>query len=203
MFFRSVVCTLFLFVTVFGTPHPHHKEGHSDTDDSVVNLNEYRLDVATNKYQRIGSTSSCKPNMRFFAVPNNTKDGLCDCDKHDCSRALIYSPKTQQCHWAYSQGPCQKGEWFTFDKNLSPVCEKHTCTESPATGTIFYNFKNPADGKCYEAGTKGYCKEGEILMMAPYEPIPECRSTNICYALSLPEEQECIPGNRRTFDGFC
>ncbi len=67
-------------------------------------LHLVRLDPATQKYFELGSTEPCPQNMRFFAVPDEeSNEGRCDCDYHQCDRPLIYSADYNQCFWAWSQ----------------------------------------------------------------------------------------------------
>lgn len=98
------------------------------------------------------------------------------------------------------QGPCKTGEWYTFDEKSLPICKTHPCPDFPITETdkgINFNFQNPKDSKCYEAGTQGYCGEDEgLLMIYPNEPIPVCRTTTLCYPLMVPETMQCIQGNK-------
>jgi len=63
-----------------------------------------RYDPVTMKYYEIGISEPCGENMRFFAIPEeNSNEGRCDCDYHQCSRPLIYSAKYNQCFWAWTQ----------------------------------------------------------------------------------------------------
>lgn len=175
------------------------KEKKEDTEN-VIDLSEVRFDQATQKFQEIGSTEVCSQNMRFFALPESERDGDCDCDYHiACSRPLIYSEKYAQCFWAWTQGPCEQGEWYTFNSTTyAPMCQKNPCPESPAIGVSKYYFENPDDGECYQTTTKGYCKnKGERLYTAPGEPFPICRKQTYCAPVSIPAIHECYPGNKR------
>ncbi|KAJ6645288.1 hypothetical protein Bhyg_00492 [Pseudolycoriella hygida] len=163
-----------------------------------------RYDEATQKYLEIGSTKYCSENMRFFADPDNETAGTCDCDYHECSRPLLYSDKYKQCFWAWSQGPCEQEEWYTYDDEYNPVCEKNPCPPSEALPISNYYFRSDENGKCYKTGSKGYCsKKNERLLTAPGAPIPTCRSQTICYPLTIPATQECVPGNKRHYDKLC
>ncbi|CAG7731635.1 unnamed protein product [Allacma fusca] len=163
-----------------------------------------RKDVRTEKFVDIGTTDSCSENMRFFAIPGSKTDGMCDCDYHQCNRPLLYSKAYDQCFWAWSQGPCESGEWYTYNDTLHPVCVKNKCPESGALRSSKYYFQDPDDGECYETTTKGYCQNvGETLMATSDDPFPKCRSHTLCFPLSNPPQQECIAGNRRHLDGFC
>jgi len=173
--------------------------------ETTIDLSEVRFDDATQKFQDIGSTEVCSQNMRFFALPESERDGDCDCDYHQCSRPLIYSEKYAQCFWAWTQGPCEQGEWYTFNATtLNPECKKNHCPESPGVGISKYYFENPEDGECYQTTTKGYCKnKGERLFVAPGEPIPQCRKQTICSPISIPALHECYPGNKRYQADLC
>jgi len=176
-------------------------------DESVTPPPDYtlvRYDEIQLKYLEIGTTQYCSANMRFFATPYNETSGSCDCDYHECSRPLLYSDKYKQCFWAWSQGPCEQGEWYTFDENFVPICKNNTCPESEPLPISSYHFQSPTDEKCYQAGTKGYCtKRNERLLTAPGAPIPTCRTQTVCYPLTIPATQDCVPGNKRYFDGLC
>lgn len=184
-----------------------------------------RFDEISQKYLEIGSTKYCSQNMRFFADPDNETAGACDCDYHECSRPLLYSDKYKQCFWAWSQvsfvndlftelnlflnyllkqGPCEQEEWYIYDEEYKPVCEPNSCPVSEALPISNYYFQSDEDGKCYKASSKGYCtKKRERLLTAPGAPIPTCRSQTICYPLTIPATQECVPGNKRHYDGNC
>lgn len=102
------------------------------------------------------------------------------------------------------QGPCEQEEWYTYDDEYKPVCEPNPCPASEALPIPNYYFRSDEDGKCYKAGNKGYCtKKNERLQTAPGAPIPTCRSQTICYPLTIPATQECVPGNKRHYDGLC
>ncbi|XP_037048337.1 uncharacterized protein LOC119082794 [Bradysia coprophila] len=163
-----------------------------------------RFDETSQTYLEIGSTKYCSQNMRFFADPYNETSGACDCDYHECARPLLYSDKYKQCFFAWSQGPCEQGEWYTYDNDYKPVCEMNPCPASEAIAISDYYFQSDEDGKCYKTGSRGYCsKKNERLLTAPGAPIPSCRKQTVCYPLTIPATQECVPGNRRHYDGLC
>jgi len=164
-----------------------------------------RQDVVSGRLIEIGSTELCPANMRFFAIPGNKTAGACDCDYHQCARPLLYSKKHDQCFWAWSQGPCEQGEWFTYNDTLHPTCAKTKCPlTSLAVRTNMYYFEDPDDGECYETTTRGYCQgDGETLLPTSDDPFPKCRTHTLCFPLSTPAQQECIAGNKRHLTGLC
>ncbi|ODN04651.1 hypothetical protein Ocin01_02015 [Orchesella cincta] len=179
----------------------------SNKNDLHVDFTRFRYHVKSGQLQKIGSTDGCPENMRFFAIPGDSKSGSCDCDYYQCSRPLIYSHEKDQCYWAWSQGPCEKGEWFVFEKNLKRggSCAKNPCPKSPSNGgSLEYYFHNTEDSTCYQAGSQGYCKDAdERLMIYPGEPIPKCRKFTLCYPLSVPQELQCVFGNKYYYERNC
>lgn len=95
-----------------------------------------------------------------------------------------------------------------FEKDLKRggSCRKNPCPESPSinAGSLEYYFHNSEDSTCYQAGSQGYCKDvDERLMIYPGEPIPKCRKFTLCYPLSVPQELQCVFGNKHYFEGNC
>jgi len=199
---RQITVFLLLVVAIsYSIPVDDLSELPEDTPEDKINFNEYRFHAEKKRYFKLGDKKGCNENMRFFAVPNDKRLGECDCDWFSCSRPLLYSKKTDQCHYAWSTGPCAAGEWYVFGEKMIPTCQKYPCPEGIAItetdkGSSF-TFQNPKDSKCYEAGSQGYCKKEEgILMVYPLEPIPVCRTTTLCYPLMSPVTQQCIQGNK-------
>jgi len=176
-----------------------------DTPQHLLDFNFYRLHSAKERYFRLGDWNPCNANMRFLAVPEDNRLGLCDCNLFQCARPLLYYNRTEECYWAWSQGPCKDGEYFTFGKGMLPVCEKDPCPEFPKTegATSKFYFFNPDDKKCYHTDSQDLCKENEHLAIFPFEPIPKCRSFIKCYGLFVPRLQLCIQATRRHQDKFC
>jgi hypothetical protein len=95
-------------------------------------------------------------------------------------------PERKQCYFAFSQGPCQSGEWYIFNlKTRKPECQRNPCSfhrdsstilGEPQAETDVFTFSH--EGTCYRTHTKGFCPEDHqfVRFQGTNDPYPSCFS---------------------------
>ncbi|CAG7824960.1 unnamed protein product [Allacma fusca] len=147
----------------------------------------------------------CTRNMAILPVVSCRKQGQCECNYEGNNRWLVYHNETNECHFVYTQGFCQPGEWIELSKGLG-VCKPNLCASEIAKEPgseldwVAYN------GKCYRLFTDlnlPGCK-GPIQFFKnfPKAACTEPRNIRTSGVGAIPPA-ECPPGSFQAVNGHC
>ncbi|ODM93192.1 3-hydroxyacyl-CoA dehydrogenase type-2 [Orchesella cincta] len=160
----------------------------------------------TNCCHKLLEQGPCGELQQFYQVSKDSNYGICACmaNADGCNkmiktnRMILPGPNSKQCFLAFSQGPCQVGEWFILNlQSLQPECQKKLCssekngtdtkvstpTSPPETDVFDFTMKD----QCYKTFTQGPCPAGQyVQFVGTLSPYPKCfrKAPPTCFSIS-------------------